>query len=279
MSHTIRRARPLLGTVVDIRVEGLPEDDAIRAIDAAFIQIEQIHHCMSFHEPDSDLSRLHRTAVGGVVAVDTRTNAVIACALRVAHASGGVFDPTIAAHQVAGGFLPRPPSSFDPDPHARWHDIELIDATHVRLRRPLWIDLGGIAKGFTVDRAMHVLVAAGAAQACVNAGGDIRVHGARAEPVHVRLRNGTLAQVLEITNAAVATSGLNTSPHLDGVSRALVSRFESASVVAPECMIADALTKVVLGDCANVADVLAAFDASACVHDDADGWRTVGRAA
>ena len=278
-TDTIRRARPLLGTVVDIRVEGLSENDAIRVIDAAFAEITQIHRYMSFHEPDSDLSRLHRAIVGSVVNIDTRTHAVIDCALRVAHASGGAFDPTIAAHQVASGFLPRPPSSFDPDPHARWHDIELIDDAQVRLRKALWIDLGGIAKGFAVDRAMHILAGAGATQACVNAGGDMRVRGARAEPVHVRLRDGVFAPAMEIANAAVATSGQDTSPHLDGVSRAPVSRFETASVVAPKCMIADALTKVVLSDCADVADVLTAFDARACVHDDADGWRVVGRAA
>ena len=278
-TEVIRRARPLLGTIVDIRVEGLPERDAIHAVDTAFAEIAQIHRCMSFHEPDSDLSRLHRAAVGSIVNVDVRTGAVIECAMRIARASGGVFDPTVAAPQVARGFLPRPPSAFDPDPHARWHDIELIDNTHVRLRKTLWIDLGGIAKGFAVDRAMSILSEAGATQACVNAGGDMRVCGARAEPVHIRLREGVFASVLEIANAAVATSGPDTSSHLDGVSRVTMSRFETASVVAPECMIADALTKVVLSDCADVADVLAAFDARACMHDDSVGWRVVGRAA
>ena len=52
-----------------------------------------------------------------------------------------------------------------------------------------------------------------------------------------------------------------------------------ASVVAPECMIADALTKVVLSDSERIAAVLAAFDARACVHDDAAGWRVIERAA
>ncbi len=262
-----------------MRVEGMPEIDAMRAIDDAFAEIATVHRCMSFQSIDSDLSRLHRASVGSIVEVDKRTVDVLANALRVANVSGGVFDPTIAAHQVASGFLPRPPSSFDPDPHARWHDIELLDDSSVRLRRPLWIDLGGMAKGFAVDCAMQILIAAGATQACVNAGGDMRVNGERAEPVHVRMRDGVLEPVLEIANAAVATSGPSASPHLDGVSRAPVSRFKIASVVAPECMTADALTKVVLSDCANVADVLAAFDARACVHDDADGWRVIGRAA
>jgi len=278
-TSVVRRARPLLGTLVEMRIEGLPEVDALRALDAAFAEIDGIHRCMSFHSADSDLSRLHRAVIGSVVEVDTRTHAVLASALRVARISGGVFDPTIAAHQVAGGFLPRPPASFDPDPDARWHDIELLDDANVRLRRPLWIDLGGIAKGFAVDRAMQLLIAFGATQACVNAGGDMRVSGAHAEPVHVRMRDGALAPLLEIANAAVATSAPGTCPHLDGVSRAPASRWKIASVVARECVIADALTKVALSDSAMVADVLAAFDASACVHDAADGWRVIERAA
>ncbi len=275
----VRRARPLLGTFVDIRVEGVLEADAIHAIDDAFAEIERIHRCMSFHAADSDLSRLHRTAVGTVVAVDARTRAVLECALHVAQVSGGVFDPTIAAHQVAGGFLPRPVSSFDPDPHARWQDIELIDDVNVRLRRPLWIDLGGIAKGFAVDRAMQMLAATDATHVCVNAGGDLRVRGVRAEPVHVRTRDGALVPMLEVANAAMATSSRNTAPHLNGISRAPMSRFETVSVVAPECMVADALTKVVLSDGNDIDAVLAVFGARAYAHDDLDGWRMMGRAA
>ncbi len=275
----VRRARPFLGTFVDMRVEGMHEIDAMRVIDAAFAEIAIVHRCMSFHSDDSDLSRLHRADVGSAVAVDARTHEVLAAALRVASISDGVFDPTIAAHQVAGGFLPRPRSSFDPDPQARWHDIDLLDNSCVRLRRPLWIDLGGIAKGFAVDRAVQILIAAGATQACVNAGGDMRVTGERPEPVHARTRGGELAPVMEIANAAVATSGPSITPHLNGVSRASVPPSMTVSVVASQCMIADALTKIVLIDSAKAVDLLTAFDARACVHDDVDGWRVIERAA
>jgi FAD:protein FMN transferase len=267
----VQRARPALGTLVQMRVEGLIEAAAVRAIDAAFAEVAAVHHCMSFHESDSDLSRLHRAPAGALVRVDVRTRAVLTCALDIAAASEGVFDPTIAGQQVARGQLPRPDSAFAPDPRATWRDIELLGDIQVRLRRPLWIDLGGIAKGFAVDRAVETLIAAGATQGCVNAGGDLRVFGSRAERIHLRTAAGCLP-VLELADAAVA--GSSGAAHVHGRTRAAVNACACVGVVAATCMIADALTKVVLA--AGVpasAGVLAGFGAQACAHAAASGWR------
>ena len=286
MVDVVQRMRPWLGTFVAIRVEGMAETDAMRAIDAAFAEIAAIHGLMSFHEADSDLARLHRAPAGTCVCVDARTREVIECALQIAAASCGFFDPTIAAQQVARGYLPRPDSLSTPDPNANWRDIDLVDHDGVRLRRPLWLDLGGIAKGYAVDRAIDILRASGARQACVNAGGDLRIFGARAEPVHVRA--GTLQPLLELANAAIATSACERrdddarlpAPHLHGVTRAAVDSATAVSVIADRCIIADALTKVVLaGDVAITHTTLAAFAARACVHDPASGWNIMDRAA
>jgi thiamine biosynthesis lipoprotein len=286
----VRRARPVLGTLVEIRVEGLEEFAALHAIEEAFAEIALIHRLMSFHECDSDLARVHRANVGMAVDVDARTHEVLACALHIAEASQGSFDPTVAAEQVASGRLPRPRSPFRPDPRATWRDIELQD-DQVRLRRPLWMDLGGIAKGFAVDRAVAILQRAGARQVCVNAGGDLRIAGPRCE--HVHLRRGGKAQDptdgIELSNAAVATSaGLPTrvriqgrwcAAHVHGRSRRPVGTVSSATVVAPRCMLADALTKVVLAQGQASRRVLERFAAQACVHDPWRGWRRIGAAA
>jgi len=280
------RARPFLGTLVQMRVEGLADPQARRAIEAAFAEVAKVHRAMSFHEPRSDLSRLHRARVGTRVRVDARTREVLTCALRVAAVSCGIFDPTVAAERVACGMLPRPDSTFAPDPHASWIDIELCDDA-VRFRRPLWIDLGGIAKGYAVDRAVEVLRAAGAPQACVNAGGDLRIAGPRRELVHLRDAGQAqnLAGCVEIGNAAVATSaGFPTrrrvhgrwhGAHVHGRLRGPVGTLSSASVVADRCMVADALTKVVLAAGRSSGHVLAEFGAHACVHDPWRGWRVL----
>jgi len=268
----VRRARPWLGTFVEMRVEGLRQTDALRAIEAAFDEIATIHRLMSFHEAGSDLSRLHRD---GESHVDARTYEVIATALRIADASNGAFDPTVAVEQVRRGSLP-PPGGRAADACGDWRDIELLDDCRVRLRRALWIDLGGIAKGFAVDRASEILLAAGARQMCVNAGGDLRVCGDRIEPVVVRGSRGVVV-ALEVSNAAVATSTVSPGSHIHGATREPMRGTRTVSVVAPSCMIADALTKVVLADPST--PLLAQFSAQACVHDPASGWRTLDRAA
>ncbi|MBS0570940.1 MAG: FAD:protein FMN transferase, partial [Proteobacteria bacterium] len=151
--NAIRRARPWLGTLVDIRVDGMESACALRAIDAAFAEVATVHRLMSFHGDDSDLARLRQAPACAAVRVNARTHEVLECALRIAAASTGIFDPTVAAAQVARGALPVPRSAFVPDADASWRDIELLGGERVRLRRPLWIDLGGIAKGYAVDRA------------------------------------------------------------------------------------------------------------------------------
>jgi FAD:protein FMN transferase len=287
----VQRARPLLGTLVAIRVEGLNPSRALAAIDAAFAEVEAVHRRMSFHERASDLARLHAAEPGETVSIDTRTHAVLTCARHIAELSDGCFDPTIAARQVALGRLPRPTGGRAPDPGATWRDIELLSGNRVRLHRPLWLDLGGIAKGYAVDRAIELLVRAGAAHAIVNAGGDLRVAGTREEMIHLRgaSRKGTVGAV-SITDAALAssTSALDrrrvsrgwAGTHLHGRSKIPIATFSSASVIAPTCMVADALTKVVLAASPSVSQrALAACNAQAATHSDRHGWRALGAAA
>ena len=273
--NTIRRARPWLGTFVDIRMEGMAAPAALRALEAAFAEVACVHRLMSFHETGSDLARLHLAPVGVPVEVDVRTHDVLACALHIAETSNGTFDPTVAAQQVARGLLPHPQSPFVPDPRANWRDIELLDDGCVRLRKPLWIDLGGIAKGYAVDRAINVLRTHGVPRACVNAGGDLRVYGAGAEPVHVRTAEGVVVAALELTDGALATSAGAGGQHLHGVSRNGVGDGISVSVAASRCMVADALTKVVLVDEQATLAVLDRFGAQAWLHDSRHGWHAL----
>lgn len=288
MRAAIRRARPALGTLVEISVEGLSETEAVAALDAAFAEVGAVQRCMSFHAPDSDLARLHRSKPGSAVRVDARTFAVLQVACDIARVSHGLFDIGVAAQLVQLGLLPRPESAFEPAPDASWRDVELLADRCVRLRRPMWIDLGGIAKGYAVDRAIEILVRRGAIHALVNAGGDLRVHGVRPTPVFVRVSRGvSRTPQLELADAAIATSARNfpdadaLRPHLHGVSRAVVRSDASVSVIARHCIVADALTKVVLAaDAACGAQVvLGAFDAQAVVYDPAQGFHRLGRAA
>jgi thiamine biosynthesis lipoprotein len=288
MSAETRRARPWLGTIVDIRVRGLGERHALRAIDAAFDEVAAIHALMSFHDPESELSRLNRCAVEISTPVGSRMREVLDLALTIARESDGRFDPTVAADLVDWGFLPVPRGDRPPEPGACWRDVRLDDDL-VRFARPLWIDLGGIAKGYAVDRAIERLLREGATDACVNAGGDLRMIGPESEVVHLRLSGAASTSwlpAMELRDISVASSSGHLErrrrgarwigPHVHGRLRQPVGVNSSVSVVAVRCAVADALTKVVLADRRFAKRFLPRYDATALTHDGRGGWRIVG---
>jgi thiamine biosynthesis lipoprotein len=291
MTMTTRRARPLLGTLVEIRVDDVAESRALVAIDAAFGEIADVHHLMSFHADDSDIARINRDAAREAVAVDARTHEVVALALEFAHASAGRFDPTIAAELVAWNLLPRPRDAPMPEAGADWHDIIVLANGSIRYAKPVWIDLGGIAKGYAVDRAIERLESLGITQACVNAGGDLRRIGRGSEPVHIRspLPPHRPVRALMLGQGSVASSGgyfeclrhlgRLVGPHVDGVSRLSLPVNMAVSVVAERCAVADALTKIVMSDAKAARPLLDEWNAEACVHDAQDQWHVLGRAA
>jgi len=154
--------KPLLGTFVRIRVGGLPASQANAAIDNAFAIIADIHRLMSFQESGSDVSRLNRSAHRTSMRVHTHTYTVLSHAMDLATASGGGFDPTVAAKLATWGFLPRPDDAPYPADEACWTDIALLPNNQIVFARPLWIDLSGIAKGYAVDCAATHLLEGGA---------------------------------------------------------------------------------------------------------------------
>jgi thiamine biosynthesis lipoprotein len=229
---------------------------------------------------------LNRAGAGEAVAVDPQTFAVLDQAQRMAEISGGIFDISVASGLVAWGFLPRPEGA-EPDPAASWRDIELTAQNQVQLHRHLWVDLGGIAKGYAVDRAMQAMALPAAIQCSVNAGGDLRIAGPAAERVLLRAPiEGDAVPVLEIENASLASSsgrddrrefsGRTVGPHLDGATRGSVGTQSFVSVVAQDCMVADALTKIVLAQGAAASDIVKRHNATAYFHDGVTGWQSFG---
>ena len=253
----VRRARPLLGTLVEITAAGESQAAVMRAIDAGFAAVTKVEALMSFHDRHSQLSRLNRLAHRTAVRVHPWTWNVLQCAQKLSRATHGLFDISIGHELVRMGYLPRL-SSPRPNIKGDFRDIELLPGHRVRFRRPLCIDLGGIAKGYAVDRAVAHLRACGAASGIVNAGGDLRVFGPVSRRVHLRdpANPGTLIPFADLSNGALATSaayfsrarwrGRTITPLIHGRRRNAIDTAFSISVSAPTCMLADALTKVAL---------------------------------
>ena len=122
---SVCRARPLLGTFVEIRGAGAMRAATEQAIDAAFAVIDKIHRLMSFHDPDSDVGRLNREACKRNVAVDPWTYRVLETALALHHRSRGVFDIAVAPALQRLGLLPCHGSHFGGEPAgAATSDVE-----------------------------------------------------------------------------------------------------------------------------------------------------------
>jgi thiamine biosynthesis lipoprotein len=267
----IRRAQPWLGTMVEISVEET-QDHAVMT--SAFAEVARVHRLMSFHDRLSDVARINHAAPGELLRVDADTWEVLKLAREIADLSGGAFDIACAPRLVRWGILPAPQERL-PQPLPMRAVIALEQGHHVRKLAEGWIDLGGIAKGYAVDLAVDALCGSGIAAGCVNAGGDLRVFGQVRHTVAVRSPHapGMSAFTATLSDEAMATSGAYFSArefHGEAVSALVDARDgspmaarRSASVRAARCVLADALTKVVLatGDIAHPA--LAACGASA----------------
>lgn len=281
----IERLKPLLGTFVKVRVSGLTAPVAHQAIDGAFRLIAEIQKLMSFHDADSELSRLNREAWRAPVRINRHTERVLEKALEIARISDGLFDPSVAPRLVRRGLLPASPSARLPDEAASWRDICLAPDGMVGFTRPLWLDLGGIAKGYAVDCAIALLEKYRPLQVCVEAGGDLRLSGSSPEQVCLAAPCTEHVPILEVEKAAVASSGSQEipgrgriSPHIDTRTGKSCSTGRFVSVIAPHCMEADALTKVVMAAGTRSAPVLAWYGAQALLFEDAH-WQTLAVAA
>lgn len=281
-SRPIERAKPLLGTIVRIRVDGLPPALANDVISAAFDRVAEIHRLMSFHEAESELSRVNREAARQPVQLGAHTHAVLRHALALAEVSEGLFDPTMAFALVRDGWLPRLPGT-PPAADASWKDIVLSPDGTVSFGKPLWLDLGGIAKGYAVDRAFDFIASHHPARIYVEAGGDLRLCGPEPERVYLAApRRDDAIPALNVENAAVASSGSQAlhdetlaSPHIDPRTGQHGRTDRFVTVVAPRCVDADALTKVVMAAGTASAPVLERYQALAFMLDGTI-WTSIG---
>ena len=241
-----RRAQPLLGTLVEVGVQG-SGDAARAALETAFAAVREVQACLSRFEAESDLARFHALHRGESMPMRKATRHVLAAAHALHAASGGAFDISLGTA----------PDGWRCDG----------DSLH-KASDGVRLDLGGIGKGHAVDCAVAALIAHGCAAGWVNAGGDLRAFGAAELPIRLRDEaGGGVRAFASLRDGAFATS------HFDRCSRSQLTGLASsraarahASVAAPLCLWADALTKVIAlsGDTAH--PLLARFGARAWLH-------------
>jgi FAD:protein FMN transferase len=236
------------------------------AVEAAFDEVDRIDRLMSHYKPESPLSRLNREAAAGPVQVEPELFDFLAEALRYSRESDGAFDVTVGPLMKAWGFFRGGGRVPGPDEIAAVR--ERVGYSHVILdparrtvrfdRLGVDLDLGGIAKGYAVDRAVGVLRKAGVATALVSAGGSTiyglgRPPGQEAWDVevqdpldsarvafHVRLRDRALS-VAGTAEKSFEQDGVRYSHIMDPRTGRPVQGVLSVAVLAPTGTAGDAL--------------------------------------
>jgi FAD:protein FMN transferase len=216
----LSRTQFLMGTLVEITVRDADADKAQKAIDQAFAEMRRLEKLMSTHLPDSEVSRLNNTAGKNLFfPVSDAVIEVIKRGIYWGEKSDGAFDITIGPLSRLWQFDDENPSRPNAEqlaeaiPLVNFHGIE-VDASTIRLKQAgMSLHLGAIGKGYAVDKAMQVLENSGIQHALINAGGDLKALGYRADgkPWKIGLQHPRKPEQMiasfELTNKAVATSG------------------------------------------------------------------------
>lgn len=262
----VTRAWAVMGTLLEVTVVGPDSASSEAAARAAYREVVLVDSLMSLYRPESELTRLNARAGWGPMAVSQPLWSVISAALDWGRRSGGAFDITVGPLVRLWGFLdgggPLPDSSEVEAllPLVGSERVEL-EAEGRRVCLPgsgMIIDLGGIAKGYAVDRAVGALQARGVRAGLINLGGNIGVVGVPPGEgawsvgiTHPREEAGLLGTV-RLTRGAIATSGdyerffvadgVRYSHILDPRTGWPVSERVSVTVWAPTGLAADALS-------------------------------------
>ena len=252
----------VMGTSLQITVLGPDAEVLEEAIAAALAELKRVEDKFTTWRP-SELTRLNDKAGAGPQQVSQEQARLIARALKIGELTKGAFDVTFKSFGRLWNFKAKPPVVPSAEQikealqRVGYQKVKVdLKANTVSLPKGTAIGLGGIAKGYGVDRAMRVLMKRGIKHALVNAGGDLKAlgrrHGQSWEIAikHPREREWVLA-VLPVSNVCVVTSGDYERFYehegkryhhiLDPRTGYPSEGCMSATVVAPDAAFADAL--------------------------------------
>jgi thiamine biosynthesis lipoprotein len=255
----------IMGTRITVEVWA---DDAAKgnqAIDAVLDEMRHIDETMSTYKPTSEVSQVNARAADGPMHISKELFDLLTTAREYSEITDGAFDITYASV----GYL------YDFRKHIRPDDAQIAQALpavnyrHVILdpanqtvrfsQKGVRIDLGGIAKGYSVDRGIDVLKGLGYTRAYVGAGGDSRIIGDRfGKPWMVGIRDpmkgeGNVIARIPLVDAAISTSGdyerffeekgVRYHHIIDPHTGHSASKVRSATVIGPYATRTDGLSK------------------------------------
>ncbi len=210
--------RSIMGTEVSVTLWHEDEGKASQAIEAAMALMQSVDDRWNPEDPGTELYRVNSEAPGQSVAISLELTRIVDKALYYSRLSDGAFDISFASvgryYDYRVGAAPDDQQLETALPAVNYRLLQLDrKAQSLHFEHPdMRIDLGGIAKGYAVDRAIDLLHQRGVMHASVSAGGDTRLLGdRRGRPWMVGIRNprkqGDVALVLPLEDVALSTSG------------------------------------------------------------------------
>jgi thiamine biosynthesis lipoprotein len=264
-----------MGSTYTVKLDGAGQD-ATELSNLVQATLDDTDWRMSLFREDSELSAFNRAEAGVAFAMTEGLATVLAAALDISRWSDGAFDVTVGPLVETWGFgtrkiraVPAATALADGRRRVDWRSLALDESKRSVTKRHagLRADLGGIAKGYGVDRVAAALDARGVAHYMIEAGGEVRTRGVNAvgDPWRIGIEEpDAMPQrarwAVPLSGKAMATSGdyrnyfiqdgRRYSHEIDPATGVPIQhRLCSVTVVADDCMHADALATalIVLG--------------------------------
>ncbi len=211
-----KQQQDIMGTRISVELWHQNESLSMQCSDKIFAEMHRLDAMMSPYKPDSEISFINNNASIATIKISDEMANIIDRSLYFSSISDGAFDITFASIGYRYDYRKQV------EPSARMIELSLpsINYRHIELNNNklrfndsgVRIDLGGIAKGYAVDRAIEIVKQCGIKEALVSAGGDSKILGRKqGKPwiigiQHPRNKN-EMALVLPLSNTAISTSG------------------------------------------------------------------------
>jgi FAD:protein FMN transferase len=218
----VERARPAMGSELRLTAWTTDEPAAVAGFDAVFAEFERLEALMSVWRPGSDIMRLNAAAGDHPVTVSPEVVEVLGVARQVSEWTDGTFDVTFGALSDLWKFDHDQDNTI-PDPAIVRERLQLVDyraldvdpraGTAFLRRKGMRAHLGGIGKGYAVDRAVTMLRLRGLRDFMIQAGGDLYVAGLKdGRPWRLGIRDprgpaGKSFALLDLSDGTFSTSG------------------------------------------------------------------------
>ncbi len=260
----LKQQQDIMGTRVS--VELWHEDSQLRQTCSklAFAEMHRIDALMSPYLPESEISFINNNASITPLDISVEMSVLIERSLEFSDMSQGAFDITFASIGYRYDYRKHKQPSHEfielSLPAIDYHNISL-KGNRIKFENMLVrIDLGGIAKGYAVDRAMQIVSNCGIGEAMISAGGDSRILGKkRGKPWVIGIQHprkpSDLALVLPLSDTAISTSGdyqrffikdgQRVHHIIDPETGRSASQSWSTTVIGPDALTTDALSTTI----------------------------------